>query len=168
MLLTILQGLGNINPLCSLGIRLKRSSAEGWQSGRMRRTRNPVYGYTVSRVRIPPLPPRILGQVLVKSRAWLFYISIKKVIPRLSQWQNKPTKIETSGLFPRSALWFFSSWMFVYGSLSEHVSVEIADQDNLRQYRNELSAIFLVRPSCLAVDRRGYRDDYAFATRNSY
>lgn len=31
--------------------------AEGWQSGRMRRTRNPVYGYTVSRVRIPPLPP---------------------------------------------------------------------------------------------------------------
>jgi hypothetical protein len=30
---------------------------ERWQSGRMRRTRNPVYGYTVSRVRIPPSPP---------------------------------------------------------------------------------------------------------------
>ena len=32
---------------------------EGWQSGRMRRTRNPVYGYTVSWVQIPLLPPRI-------------------------------------------------------------------------------------------------------------
>lgn len=30
---------------------------EGWQSGRMRRIRNPVYGFTVPWVRIPPLPP---------------------------------------------------------------------------------------------------------------
>ena len=30
---------------------------ERWQSGRMRWTRNPVYGSTVSRVRIPLFPP---------------------------------------------------------------------------------------------------------------
>lgn len=34
-----------------------KTTSEGWQSGRMRRTRNPVYGYTVSWVQIPPLPP---------------------------------------------------------------------------------------------------------------
>ena len=32
-------------------------SAERWQSGRMRRTRNPVYGFAVTWVRIPPFPP---------------------------------------------------------------------------------------------------------------
>ena len=37
---------------------LRGEILEGWQSGRMRRTRNPVYGYTVSWVQIPPLPPR--------------------------------------------------------------------------------------------------------------
>ena len=36
------------------------TDTEGWQSGRMRRTRNPVYGYTVSWVQIPPLPPQPL------------------------------------------------------------------------------------------------------------
>src|SRR5689334_16856377 len=30
---------------------------ERWQSGRMRRIRNPVYGFTVPWVRIPPSPP---------------------------------------------------------------------------------------------------------------
>ena len=30
---------------------------ERWQSGRMRRTRNPVHGYAVTWVRIPPSPP---------------------------------------------------------------------------------------------------------------
>src|SRR5690348_8355427 len=30
---------------------------ERWQSGRMRRIRNPVYGYAVTWVRIPPSPP---------------------------------------------------------------------------------------------------------------
>ena len=33
---------------------------ERWQSGRMRRTRNPVYGFPVSRVRIPLSPPPAL------------------------------------------------------------------------------------------------------------
>ena len=42
---------------CALCPLWDNHCAEGWQSGRMRRTRNPVYGYTVSRVRIPPLPP---------------------------------------------------------------------------------------------------------------
>jgi hypothetical protein len=35
------------------------SIVERWQSGRMRRIRNPVYGYTVPWVRIPPSPPPI-------------------------------------------------------------------------------------------------------------
>ena len=34
------------------------SSLERWQSGRMRRIRNPVYGFAVTWVRIPPSPPR--------------------------------------------------------------------------------------------------------------
>ena len=34
-----------------------KPNQERWQSGRMRRTRNPVYGYTVPWVRIPPAPP---------------------------------------------------------------------------------------------------------------
>ena len=38
---------------------LRGEILEGWQSGRMRRTRNPVYGYTVSWVQIPLLPPQI-------------------------------------------------------------------------------------------------------------
>src|SRR5450759_1769958 len=33
------------------------SFLERWQSGRMRRIRNPVYGYAVTWVRIPPSPP---------------------------------------------------------------------------------------------------------------
>ena len=39
---------------------------EGWQSGRMRRTRNPVYGYTVSWVQIPPLPPLMHKPLIFK------------------------------------------------------------------------------------------------------
>ena len=37
--------------------RRKSTGTERWQSGRMRWTRNPVYGSPVSRVRIPPFPP---------------------------------------------------------------------------------------------------------------
>src|SRR6185437_4119051 len=35
----------------------ERYILERWQSGRMRRIRNPVYGYAVTWVRIPPSPP---------------------------------------------------------------------------------------------------------------
>src|SRR5690625_2281369 len=40
-----------------LPVRRVLNFLERWQSGRMRRTRNPVYGSPVSRVRIPPSPP---------------------------------------------------------------------------------------------------------------
>jgi hypothetical protein len=36
---------------------LRCAHPERWQSGRMRRIRNPVYGYAVTWVRIPPSPP---------------------------------------------------------------------------------------------------------------
>ena len=41
-------------------IKSEAHCAERWQSGRMRRTRNPVYGSFVSRVRIPLSPPFFL------------------------------------------------------------------------------------------------------------
>ena len=53
---------------------------EGWQSGRMRRTRNPVYGYTVSRVRIPPLPPgTFAGHCKKRKSAVDFFLKFLKI-----------------------------------------------------------------------------------------
>ena len=52
-------------------------SAERWQSGRMRRTRNPVYGSFVSRVRIPLSPP--LFYCLKDYFLIVFFISIYKL-----------------------------------------------------------------------------------------
>ena len=40
---------------------------ERWQSGRMRRTRNPVYCYAVTRVRIPPSPPATCSRCIASS-----------------------------------------------------------------------------------------------------
>src|SRR5690348_5916048 len=42
------------NPVCPYH---SRPHLERWQSGRMRRIRNPVYGFAVTWVRIPPSPP---------------------------------------------------------------------------------------------------------------
>ena len=47
-------------------IKSQAHCAERWQSGRMRRTRNPVYGYTVSWVQIPPLPPLMHKPLIFK------------------------------------------------------------------------------------------------------
>ena len=38
-------------------VELSAGDLERWQSGRMRRIRNPVYGFAVTWVRIPPSPP---------------------------------------------------------------------------------------------------------------
>ncbi len=51
---------------------MPRDTLERWQSGRMRRTRNPVYGYTVPWVRIPPFPP---GNQALRPAARLAFLS---------------------------------------------------------------------------------------------
>ena len=43
---------------------------ERWQSGRMRRIRNPVYGHTVTWVRIPPSPPETKTPLVGVLRFW--------------------------------------------------------------------------------------------------
>ncbi len=48
--------------------------AERWQSGRMRRTRNPVWGFASSRVRIPPFPPLFKRKPLIFKGFFLFWL----------------------------------------------------------------------------------------------
>ena len=48
--------------------------AERWQRGRMRRTRNPVYGSSVSRVRIPLSPPNIVPCRLKRHGIFVFML----------------------------------------------------------------------------------------------
>src|SRR5690348_13090139 len=44
--------------------------SERWQSGRMRRIRNPVYGIAVTWVRIPPSPPETRTPLVGVLRFW--------------------------------------------------------------------------------------------------
>lgn len=60
----------------------------------MRRTRNPVYGYTVSWVRIPPLPP--LGVVPQAIR-------VNKFSGHTSRKKNPVQKMICTGIFVSGA-----------------------------------------------------------------
>ena len=57
-------------------IKSQAHCAERWQSGRMRRTRNPVYGSFVSRVRIPLSPPVAILAFRRKALIFCDYVAI--------------------------------------------------------------------------------------------
>ena len=73
----ILEGAGTTGCQLCAGTSATKPSAiflERWQSGRMRRIRNPVYGYAVTWVRIPPSPPEtrtpLMGRFAFPEKWW--------------------------------------------------------------------------------------------------
>lgn len=102
---------------------------ERWQSGRTRRTRNPVYLKKVSRVQIPPSPPR-------RSRAlWLRQDEDFFLVLGSYRSHGKTHKTALQGGFtirtPYRTIFLMSSWS-VYivrccdGSLYTGISTDVA------------------------------------------